>query len=132
MQARRFNITRGPRIIPTHGQQSRQVSQARRLIGAFAFARVASLVEALKAGAFLRDPPVDVYRQVRERLQRRRLAFYLNQVWKAFLEKDFAIGGLDRVFGDLYRWGGWLLFTWPAQILYLVIDIKERLLYQGD
>ncbi|MBN1873522.1 MAG: cyclic nucleotide-binding domain-containing protein [Anaerolineae bacterium] len=91
--------------------------------GAFAFTRVASLIEALKAGAFLSDPPVDVYQQVNDRLQRHRLTFYLNQVWKTFREKPFAISGLDHLFGSLYRWGGWLLFTWPVQILSMVIAV---------
>ena len=89
--------------------------------GSFAFARVATLVEGLKANLFLSERPVNVYQQVRGQLQRRRPTYRLGQVWQAFLEKQFAISGLDRLLGGLYRWGGWLLFTWPLQILYLIV-----------
>ncbi|MDH4137293.1 MAG: cyclic nucleotide-binding domain-containing protein, partial [Anaerolineae bacterium] len=89
--------------------------------GSFAFARAATLVEELKASLFLSERPVNAYQQVQGQLQRRRPTYRLSQVWQAFLEKQFAISGLDRLLGGLYRWGGWLLFTWPLQILYLVV-----------
>ena len=62
--------------------------------GSFAFARVATLVQELKANLFLTEQPLHVYRQVRGQLQRRRPAHRLAQVWQAFLQKQFAIGGL--------------------------------------
>jgi putative peptide zinc metalloprotease protein len=37
------------------------------------------------------------------------------------LGKQFAISALDRLVGGVYRWGGWLAYTWPAQILFLAI-----------
>jgi hypothetical protein len=66
--------------------------------GSFAFARAATLVQELKANLFLTERPLSVYRQVRSQLQRRRPAHRLAQVWQAFLQKQFAIGGLDGWF----------------------------------
>lgn len=90
--------------------------------GSFAFARVATLVEGLKANLFLAEQPANVYQQVRGQLQRRRPAHRLAQVWQAFLEKQFAISGLDSLLSGVYRWGGWLLFTRPLQIICLIVS----------
>jgi putative peptide zinc metalloprotease protein len=89
--------------------------------GSFAFGRAASLVAGLKANLLLSEQPVDVYRQVRSRLQRRRLSYRLSQVWQAFLQMQFSIRGLDRVIHGVYRWGGRLFFTWPLQALFLIV-----------
>jgi len=97
--------------------------------GSFAFARVATLVGELKVNLFLTEQPVNVYRQVRHQLQRRRPSHRLSQVWQAFLQKQFAISGLDRFVAWLYRWGGWLLFTWPLLILYLIVSVAGLILF---
>ncbi len=97
--------------------------------GSFAFGRVAGLVVGLKANGFLADRPVEVYRQVRESLERRRLAVRLGRLWHAFLQTPLSINGLDGVLGRVYRSVGWLLFTRPAQILYLVLSVLGLVLY---
>ncbi len=91
--------------------------------GSFAFARAARLVQGLKASYLLSERPVYVYRQVRAQLQGRRPGHRLAQVWSAFLQKQFAIGGLDRFVTSCYRSGGRLLFAWPLQLLFLVIGV---------
>jgi putative peptide zinc metalloprotease protein len=91
--------------------------------GSFAFGRAATLVEGLKASLLLREQPVDVYRRVHSRLQRRRLSHRLSQVWRAFLQMQFAISGLDRLIQVVYRWGGRLVFTWPLQVLFLILSV---------
>lgn len=90
---------------------------------AFAFARVASLVQGLKAGYFLAEYPVNVYQQVRSRLEARRLGHQLSRIFQAFLQKQFAVQGLDRFVAGAYRGGGRFLFTWPFQILFLVVSV---------
>ncbi|MBM4466209.1 MAG: cyclic nucleotide-binding domain-containing protein [Chloroflexi bacterium] len=97
--------------------------------GSFAFARVAALVVGLKASLFLTERPVYVYQQVRDQLQRRRPTYRLAQFWQAFLQKQFAIGGLDHLLGGLYRWGGRLLFTWPLQVLHLIVSAVGLVLF---
>ena len=90
---------------------------------AFAFGRVAGLVGGLKAGLMLSDQPVNVYQRVQGRLQSRRTAYRLARVWQAFLQKQFALSGLDRALESVYRWGGRFLFARPAQVLYLVVTL---------
>jgi putative peptide zinc metalloprotease protein len=92
--------------------------------GSFAFARVASLVEGLKANFFLSDQPVNIYQQVRERLAKRSFSYRLNQVADIFMEKQFAISGIDSALGAIYRTVGWVLYTSPMQILYMLISIS--------
>jgi len=55
--------------------------------GSFAFARIATLVEGLKANLFLKERPVYVYQQVRGQLQRRKPAYRLAQIQQLFVEK---------------------------------------------
>ncbi|MGD8475407.1 MAG: M50 family metallopeptidase, partial [Anaerolineae bacterium] len=91
--------------------------------GAFAFGRVAQLVSALKAGRFLTDKPVSVYRRAQEQVESRRLSYQLMRAANAIMQHQFAIGGLDRLMGRLYRWGGFLLFTGPMQLLYILLSV---------
>ncbi len=97
--------------------------------GSFAFARVATLVAGLKANLFLTEQPVRVYRQVQARLDHRRLLHRANKMWQAFLQLEFAYSGLDRIVGALYRWGGRLLFTRPAQALFIVMSVAGLVLF---
>lgn len=97
--------------------------------GAFAFARVAVLVASLKASQFLADRPVNVYQQARSQLERRQPGYLISQLWHAFLQKQFAIDGLDGVVGALYRRGGWLLFIWPLQMFFLLVSIAGMIAF---
>jgi putative peptide zinc metalloprotease protein len=90
--------------------------------GSFAFARVATLVDGLRTNLLLNERPVDVYRQVRRQLLRRRPSYRWNRILSAFFERQFAVGGLDRWLTGLYRWGGRLLFSWPLQVLYVLLS----------
>jgi len=91
--------------------------------GSFAFPRVAGLIEGLRTGLFLAEKPLYVYQQAAAQLARRRPGYRLNQLWSAFLQKQFVIQGLDRGLGAIYKYGGFLLFTWPMQILYVVVSL---------
>jgi putative peptide zinc metalloprotease protein len=88
---------------------------------AFAFSRVAALVLALRQNQLLVDQPVNVYGQMGLQLARRRPQTRLVGLWATFTGKQFAVGGLDRWFSRIYRYGGWLLYTWPMLILYVLI-----------
>jgi len=99
--------------------------------GSFAFARVATLVQGLKASLFLSDQPVRIYQQVRRRLEQRRPSHRLRRFSQALMQKQFAIGGLDGVMGLLHRWGGWLLYLWPLQVLYVVVSAVGLYFFPG-
>ncbi len=90
--------------------------------GSFAFARVATLIQGLKANLLLTERPVNVYSQVAEQLQRRNPSFRLNQLWQAFLEKQFAMHGIDAALGGVYRAVGWLLFSRPMLVAYAAVS----------
>ncbi|MBN1667797.1 MAG: cyclic nucleotide-binding domain-containing protein, partial [Anaerolineales bacterium] len=90
---------------------------------ALGFGRVTGLIEGLKKRSFLSEPPVDVYSQVRTQLERRTPQGQLSKLWGGFVEKQFAIQGIDSWLGNLYNRLGWLFFTRPAQILLLLVSL---------
>lgn len=87
---------------------------------AFAFGRITALVEELKAGHFLTDEPVGVYRQAREQLAQQDWTYRWRELAEAFIEHIFFLDGLDDFFGALYRLTRWL-FTWPARVILALI-----------
>jgi putative peptide zinc metalloprotease protein len=89
----------------------------------FAFSHIASLVLGLKQNQLLVDQPANVYGQVRFQLARRRPQTRLMGLWAAFMGKQFAVGGLDRMLAGIYGRGAWLLYTWPALLLYLLVSV---------
>lgn len=91
--------------------------------GSFAFPRVAALVQGLKANRFLVDQPAGVYRETRRQLDRRRPGYWLNSLWQAFLQRPFAIDGLDGIISTIYRGGARLLYTRIAQILFILVSV---------
>ena len=97
--------------------------------GAFAFARVAALTQELKSNHFLTDFPIRVYRPIMVELLRRRPSYRLDLFWRAFLQKQLPINGLDGFVGNLYKWGGWLLFTVPAVVMMLIIILTGTILF---
>ncbi len=96
---------------------------------AFAFGRVAALVEGLKSHLMLAEQPIDVYHHVRSRLDRRRLSVRLNEIWHAFLHVRITVEGLDHLIDRIYRRAGWVLFTRPLQILFLVLSVAGVVLF---
>jgi putative peptide zinc metalloprotease protein len=97
--------------------------------GSFAFARIARFVYGLKLNSMLADQPVNIYQQVNLRLHERRLGYRLQQFGSAFMQKPFAIHGIDGLIDWLYRWGGWLLFTRPLQVMYIIISAVGIVLF---
>lgn len=89
----------------------------------FAFPRVARLVQNLKYHRMLMDQPVSIFTQVQRGLQQKGLNYRLSQFSGAFMQKEFAIKSMDRIFGALYRLGGKLLFTLPLQIIFVLISL---------
>ncbi len=85
-----------------------------------ALGRVASLVNELKQAGFLTDKPVNVFQQVASQLAQRDWTFRWKQLARAFLQHEFAIGGLDGWMSALYRAGGRWLFTPVAQVLFIL------------
>ncbi|MGD2164135.1 MAG: cyclic nucleotide-binding domain-containing protein [Anaerolineae bacterium] len=97
--------------------------------GSFAFGRVATAVEGLKSQLLLTDRPVQVYQKVRSRLEGRRVSHRLECVWQTFMQKEFAVSGLDHLMQGIYGWGGRLLFTRPMQAIFLAVSVVGLYLF---
>ena len=91
--------------------------------GSIAFSRVTDLVAQFRAANFLTDPQVDVYAEVARQSRKGTLSYKGESMWRAFLQKELAIGGLDNMLAATYRYGFWVLFSKPALLLYPFIVI---------
>ena len=91
--------------------------------GSIAFGLIAELVAQLRAARFLTDPPIDVYAEVRSKCRRGTLAYWVEALWKSFLRKEFAIGGIDTIVTYLYRRLFWVFFSKPALLIYPAIAV---------
>ena len=89
----------------------------------FAFARISTLLEELKSNQFLTEQPVGIYKHLRSQLENSRPQGQLARVVQSFLDKQFVMGGLDDWLTNLYRRAAWLIFTRPAQVLWLVVSL---------
>ncbi len=84
-------------------------------------ARIAGLVETLRAEGLLAERPDVVYPKLGDRLRRTSFAGVLQFISQTFLAREIAIGGIDGGLGALYRAVGWVLFTRPALLLFWLI-----------
>ena len=87
-----------------------------------------SLVANMYAGYFLQDRPTNMYEQAEAELQARAPASRGERILSGFLHTEIARDGLDPFFTSLYKWTRWL-FTWPLQLLLLVIIFLGGALY---
>jgi putative peptide zinc metalloprotease protein len=86
--------------------------------GAFPFERLVHLLTELNTHQLLVDKPVDVFQGLDERFAAHTLAYRLQRFSDGATQREFSLKNADGFFNTLYRWGGWLLFTRPARILY--------------
>jgi putative peptide zinc metalloprotease protein len=91
-------------------------------------AHINRLVTDLRNGRFLQDTPTNLYDQLDEALTARSPENRGRRLLRGFLHSEFAFGGLDPFFSDLYRWFSWL-FARPAQWFLLLLIIIGGLLY---
>jgi CRP-like cAMP-binding protein/Zn-dependent protease len=91
--------------------------------GVLAFDRVAQLVLNLRHDGMLTDSPLDVFASVRLLLETRR-GRALRAVWEVMTgQRTFQIRRIDGLIDGVHRHGGWLLYTTPAQVLYLGVSL---------
>ncbi len=91
--------------------------------GEFAHATVINLVRQLHAHSMLVEEPLAVWSQLRQATQRRSLSYWLSKPAKMVLTQPLAIPGVDQLITTIYRLGGWLWFTRPAQILFFLVSL---------
>jgi putative peptide zinc metalloprotease protein len=78
------------------------------------------LVQEMRAGHFLQDPPTQVYDQVQQALQKRSPTSRGRRLVNGFFHTEISLDGLDGFFTALYRHTAFL-FTWPVQMLLWLI-----------
>jgi putative peptide zinc metalloprotease protein len=90
---------------------------------AFAFAAVAGLMARLRAVSMLVEPPGHLYGDISRQLTERTLAHRLALPARLAFTKEFVIKGLDGHLERIHRYGGWVIFTLPVQILFVLIAL---------
>lgn len=85
-------------------------------------AHLTRLVQEMRAGHFLEDPPTLIYTQAQERLAQRAPTSHGRRLVDGFFHTEFSFDGLDPFFSRLYRYTAFL-FSWPAQLLLLAIIV---------
>ncbi|MFZ5917883.1 MAG: cyclic nucleotide-binding domain-containing protein [Chloroflexota bacterium] len=90
---------------------------------ALAFGLITGLVQALRDGHFLTQPPVKVYEQARTAVAARRPVRWSERLVQSFFHREFVIGGLDAPLRRLYRAGLRLLFAPPMLILLALLAL---------
>jgi putative peptide zinc metalloprotease protein len=92
--------------------------------GGFVAERLARLVRRLRADGFLGPPPPEVFEEVADRLRSlSQIVRWISLAGK-LLELDLVrVSWADRAFATAYAWGGWLLYTRPARLLWIVVIV---------
>lgn len=88
-----------------------------------AFGRVSSLIDGLKSKSFLEEKPVILYQDLRARLDRRNPQSKMAGLGRMFIERQFAIRGLDKPLTSFYRHFGRVFYTLPAQVLWVGVTL---------
>ena len=89
---------------------------------AFAFASIISLLDRLREGNMLVEPPHHLYADVNNEIQNQSIWSKLTWVARTVFTREFVIKNLDNKLERIYRYGGWLLFTWPMQLLFFLVS----------
>ena len=96
---------------------------------AFAFAATLGLVTRLRAQNMLTEPPRILYAEITTSLNKRTTGYRFSWLAREVFSREFTVKGLDGHLSRIYRYGGWLMFTVPAQILLLLVSLLGSLLF---
>jgi len=96
---------------------------------AFALTMIVGMVEQLSAKNMLRDTPQHVFTDVSRALAERSVALRTTWLARVVLTRPWAIGDLDRHITRLHQRGGWVFYTLPAQIFYIVVSLVGGFLF---
>jgi len=90
---------------------------------ALAFGLITGLVQALREGRFLVQPPVNVHHQAKIAFEARSPTRWSDRLVKGFFQREFMIQGLEGPLTLLYRAGLRLLFSPPLLVLLMMLGI---------
>jgi CRP-like cAMP-binding protein len=95
----------------------------------FAFAAVVNLIGRLREQSMLSEPPQYLYAGITRELQEQTVAHKATWLARMAFTKEWSIKGLDSHLDRIYKYGGWLLFTLPLQIAFLLVSIIGTFLF---
>ena len=95
----------------------------------FAFAAVVSLINRLTEQHMLSERPQHLYTDIAGALQEQTVGYKLTWLARMAFTKEWSIHGLDAHLERIYKYGGWLLFTLPVQIAFLLVSVIGTLLF---
>ena len=91
--------------------------------GEFAHATVVRLVNMLYGKHMFTDQPVSVWSQVKREINRRTWRFRLSLPAQKMMNQPIGYKGLDKYITLLYKYGGFIFFTRPVQVLLVLISV---------
>ncbi len=91
---------------------------------ALAFGLITGLVQALREGHFLVQPPVNIYQQATAVVEARSHTRWSDRLVQGFFHREFVVRGLDGPLTLLYRAGLRLLFTPPLLITLALLGLS--------
>jgi putative peptide zinc metalloprotease protein len=91
--------------------------------GEFAHGTVIRLVDLLYRKHMFTDKPVAVWSQVNQAITKGKWSYRLSLPAQKFMNQPIGYNGLDKYISWLYRYGGFLFFTRPVQVLLVLISV---------
>lgn len=85
------------------------------------FPHVVSLVTQLRNNFFLTEQPINTFDNLKRKLRKGTSRHKTDVFWRSFLNKQFSFRQIDRYVSRAYKAVGWIFFTKPMNILYLLI-----------
>jgi putative peptide zinc metalloprotease protein len=97
--------------------------------GEFAHNLVVRLVEQLLHHRMLVDEPIFAWKRLDQAVYQRSWLYRLSAPARFILTRGISINGLDGPIEKLYKYGGWLCFTWVAKVIFLLVSILGFVAY---
>jgi putative peptide zinc metalloprotease protein len=91
--------------------------------GNFAHKTVLNIVQKLLYKKMLTEKPVAVWSQLDQAVSTRSWFYRLSSPAQFIFTRGISTGSLDRFIEKIYKYGGWLCFTWVAKAIFLLVSI---------
>ncbi|VVB70670.1 Uncharacterised protein [uncultured archaeon] len=92
------------------------------------FHQLISLLSSLKNNSLLEEKTSNIYELLLNRASPNTLRPQLARLWSRFSQGEVSIDA-DRYFDWIYHNGGWLLYTSPAKVLWVILSISGSILF---
>lgn len=81
------------------------------------------LLSKLEAGYFLTTQQTNVYDQLEEKISGRGLGYWLKEIGKFFMQKEFPLPRMDEFYTKTYNGGIKYFYAKPVQIVFLIVSV---------